>query len=161
MRESLRQAVRIRYNFCCGYCGVSETNIGAKMTVDHFLPRSLGGDDSFDNLVYCCHACNEFKGEYWQTEPDLRLLHPPFDDLIEHYQEQKDGIILALTERGANHIRRLRLNRPELIAFRLEQQDIASTRALCQNLENLVAELRQEVAANNNTIGRVFGGSEP
>ncbi|MBC7798099.1 MAG: HNH endonuclease, partial [Pyrinomonadaceae bacterium] len=46
------------------------------MTVDHFLPRSLGGDDSLDNLIYCCHACNEFKGDYWQPNSPRRILHP-------------------------------------------------------------------------------------
>ena len=73
MRRASRQSVRVRYDFRCGYCGVSETNIGAEMTADHFLPRIHGGDDSLDNLVYCCHACNEFKSDYWTTEPDFPL----------------------------------------------------------------------------------------
>src|SRR5689334_21076024 len=115
MRSELRQQVQRRYDFRCGYCGVRETDAGAKLTIDHFEPRALGGDDSLDNLVYSCHACNEFKGDYWQTEEDLRLLHPVLDDRTEHYQEQPDGTLTALTERGANHIVVLHLNRPELI----------------------------------------------
>jgi hypothetical protein len=157
MRESLREAVRVRYDQRCAYCGVSETNIGAKMTIDHFQPRVEGGHDSFDNLLYCCHACNDFKREYWHTDLNLRLLHPPFDDWTQHYKEQDDGTVLTLTERGANHIKVLRLNRPQLIAFRLEQQDIAAIRAHCRHLENLMAQLRQEETNNNNRIGRVFG----
>lgn len=134
MRRALRQSCRLRFNFRCGYCGVSETNIGAEMTTDHFLPMVRGGEDARDNLVYCCHACNEFKGDYWQVVPDLSLLHPLLDDLGLHYIEQDDGTLLALTERGANHLQTLRLNRPELIAFRLEQNEIALLHQLNQTL---------------------------
>jgi hypothetical protein len=143
MRRALRQSVRARYDFCCGYGGVSETNMGAEMTLDHFQPRIHGGEDGRDNLVYCCHACNEFKGDYWQTEPDLRLLHPLLDDLALHYREQDDGTLLALTERGANHLRALRLNRPELVAFRLEQKEIALMRHLNQILRQQLQEAHQ------------------
>ena len=53
---SLRQL----YRFRCGYCGVSETEAGAELTVDHFQPRSVQGADTVANCVYCCHACNAF-----------------------------------------------------------------------------------------------------
>ena len=157
MPRSLRDTVRTRYNFCCGYCGVSETNVGAKMTVDHFLPRSQGGDNSIANLVYSCHACNEFKGDYWHTEPNLRLLHPGLDNMAEHFHEQDNSIFHAFTTRGANHIKILQLNRSELIAHRLEQQDIATVRARCRNLENYLAEMEQAEEANSTVIGRLFG----
>ncbi len=117
--------------------------MGAEMTVDHFLPRNHGGDDSLDNLVYCCHACNEFKSDYWRLEPDLRLLHPLRDDLTLHYREQEDGTLVALTERGASHLQTLRLNRPELIAYRLEQKAIAFSRQLNQTLRRQLQEAQQ------------------
>lgn len=56
------QIVRERYSNCCGYCGVSETDAGGELTVDHFRPLSAGGDDSDDNLVYACIRCNQYKG---------------------------------------------------------------------------------------------------
>lgn len=143
MRRTLRRVVREQYDFRCGYCGVSETNIGAEMTVDHFLPRIRGGDDSLDNLIYSCHACNEFKGDYWHDEPALRLLHPLLDDLAVHYHEQADGTLLARTERGAVHIQTLQLNRPKLIAFRLEQREIVQLRQLNQTLRQQLQEARQ------------------
>jgi hypothetical protein len=157
MRRSSRDTVRVRYNLRCGYCRVSETHIGAKMTVDHFLPRIHGGDDSLDNLVYCCHACNEFKGDYWQTDPDLRLLHPLLDDTAKHFQEQDDNTLQALTERGVNHIKILQLNREELIAHRREQHDIAAVRARCKMLEEYIAGLEQTEEANDAMIGQLFG----
>jgi HNH endonuclease len=47
-------AVRQRYQYRCGYCGVSETDTGGELTVDHYRPVTAGGDDSDDNLIYCC-----------------------------------------------------------------------------------------------------------
>ena len=58
MRNELRQSVQSRSRFQCGYCGVIETEAGAKLTVDHFQPRTQDGGDDLDNLVYACHACN-------------------------------------------------------------------------------------------------------
>jgi 5-methylcytosine-specific restriction endonuclease McrA len=84
VRVSVRRLIRQRYAFRCGYCGTSENEVGAELTIDHFRPRSEGGTDSPENLVYCCHACNEFKGDYWQPDSVERLLHPEQDDLSQH-----------------------------------------------------------------------------
>ncbi|GAC1310560.1 MAG: hypothetical protein NVSMB27_47490 [Ktedonobacteraceae bacterium] len=84
MRASLRQRIRVLYHYCCGYCGVRESDAGAELTIDHFQPRSVGGADVLENLVYCCHGCNEFKGDYWQEHEDLRLLHPLREDVAAH-----------------------------------------------------------------------------
>jgi 5-methylcytosine-specific restriction endonuclease McrA len=59
-----RDRIRERYGFRCGYCGVHEDEVGALLTLDHFHPRARGGSDTEDNLVYCCHACNEYKGDW-------------------------------------------------------------------------------------------------
>ena len=61
MRQDQRDALRHRFEFRCGYCGVTERDVGAELTVDHFQPRSRGGLHEADNWVYCCHPCNEFK----------------------------------------------------------------------------------------------------
>jgi len=66
MTPQQRLAVRERFGFRCGYCGVHESQEGAELTIDHYQPRSRGGTDEPDNLVYCCHACNSHKGDYWQ-----------------------------------------------------------------------------------------------
>jgi hypothetical protein len=36
MRPEIRDALRQRYGFRCGYCGVRETDAGARLTLDHF-----------------------------------------------------------------------------------------------------------------------------
>ena len=32
----LRRTVRTLYGFSCGYCGVTETEVGSFLTIDHF-----------------------------------------------------------------------------------------------------------------------------
>ena len=41
----------------CAYCGSS-----AKLTVDHVLPVSRGGDNAIENLIPACLTCNLKKG---------------------------------------------------------------------------------------------------
>jgi 5-methylcytosine-specific restriction endonuclease McrA len=52
-----RRGVLRRDNQRCGYCTNSAT------TIDHILPRSRGGADSWENLVACCLRCNNVKGD--------------------------------------------------------------------------------------------------
>jgi hypothetical protein len=118
MRPDEREALRVRFGSRCGYCGVSDVDVGSELTVDHFQPRSHGGGDEPDNWVYCCHACNEYKGDYWQPESPEHILHPLRDDLTEHIAERDDGTLEALSESGVFHIQRLRLNRPRLVTNR-------------------------------------------
>jgi HNH endonuclease len=122
MTAAERVALRQRYNFCCGYCGVSETDVGAALTTDHFQPISRGGEDTPANWVYCCFACNTAKGDYWQPTSPQRILHPLRDNLNNHVAVQEDGMLLDLTETGRFHIQQLRLNRPALVAHRLEKR---------------------------------------
>ncbi len=42
-----------RDNEECVYCGSTK-----QLTLDHVIPRSRGGSNSWDNLVTCCHNCN-------------------------------------------------------------------------------------------------------
>ena len=42
----------------CVYCGLT-----SGLTIDHLIPRSRGGDDSADNLVFACQSCNASRGE--------------------------------------------------------------------------------------------------
>ena len=140
-----RQALRERYRFRCGYCGVHESDAGAELTVDHFQPRARGGTDSIDNLVYCCHACNEFKGDYWQPESPCRLLHPLHDDPASHLSLSDDGKLSGLTETGAFHIRRLHLNRPALVARRVREQRLRIVRLAQEAMLRQLADLQVEV----------------
>ncbi|MEW6210530.1 MAG: HNH endonuclease signature motif containing protein, partial [Acidobacteriota bacterium] len=65
MKQDIKESVRRAYDFRCGYCGVREEEAGSELEVDHFQPRSTGGGDDLENLVYCCTTCNRFKSDYW------------------------------------------------------------------------------------------------
>lgn len=55
--KRLRYEVLRRDGFKCGYCHASEV----LLTVDHVIPRSLGGSDAPGNLIACCDDCNTGK----------------------------------------------------------------------------------------------------
>lgn len=147
MRPEQREALRRLYNFRCGYCWVSEVESGAALTVDHFQPRSHGGTDHLENLVCCCHACNEFKGDYYQPDAIARILHPLRENCSEHLIAHEDGTLQPLTPTGAFHMQQLRLNRPALIAHRLAEQQLQAERQELLALRQRLAELRREEEA--------------
>jgi hypothetical protein len=157
MKESLRQSIRVRDDHRCSYCGVSETDIGSELTIDHIQPQHQGGDDNPDNLVYCCHPCNEFKGNYWRTEPDLSLLNPLLDNMAEHFREQDDGMLLALTDSGTNHLRVLHLNRSELIAHRVLKRFYATREASYKAVEARMEVIEQTLQEILHQINKEFG----
>ncbi len=157
MRKALQQAVRVRDEYRCRYCSITEIDIGSTMTIDHIQPQRQSGIDELNNLVYCCHPCNEFKSKYWQTDPDLRLLNPLIDDMTEHYQEQSDGTLLALTERGTKHIAVLHLNRERLIAHRARNLRYSAREVYVQNVEVHVTDLEEEVRQLRRQLKKLFG----
>jgi len=146
MRPDAREELRRLYQFCCGYCGTSEVSVGAQLTVDHFQPRAHADPDDPANWVYCCHACNEFKGDYWQPDSPYRILHPLRDDLSAHIAEAADGRLHAVTETGAFHIQRLQLNRPQLVAHRLARRIHAEVHRALTAGEQGEAARRQRLA---------------
>lgn len=62
-----RRGVLRRDGNRCAYCGQAAT------TIDHVLPRSRGGQDSWENLVACCLRCNNVKGDRTPAEMGWRL----------------------------------------------------------------------------------------
>ncbi len=146
--RTLRESIRTLYDFSCGYCGVTETESGGPLEIDHFCPRSRGGEGTLDNLVYACPACNRFKGSYWPTpeaSSDLMLLHPQQDDLHTHIKSLSDGKLIGLTKRGWFHIQRLRLNRVQLIGLRLQRAEERRLRQTLEHNERANVRLREYV----------------
>jgi 5-methylcytosine-specific restriction endonuclease McrA len=62
-----RRGVLRRDNHRCGYCG------SAASTIDHVMPRSRGGKDTWENLVACCLRCNNLKGDRTPAEMNWNL----------------------------------------------------------------------------------------
>lgn len=55
-----RENIYRRDGHSCVYCGVSGRD---KLTIDHVIPKSKGGLDTWDNLVSACYSCNSEKGD--------------------------------------------------------------------------------------------------
>lgn len=62
-----------RDNYTCTYCG-SHKNL----TVDHILPKSKGGLNSWENLITSCFSCNSRKGDRTPEQANLKLNFQPY-----------------------------------------------------------------------------------
>ena len=139
-----RQHVRERAGFACEYCGVAETDTGGELTIDHFQPRTCGGTDDPENLLYCCHRCNEYKADYWPGRPDdTPLWNPRREQRDSHLLLLAAGTLFPITAVGEFTLRRLRLNRPPLVAFRLRRRSDAEEQRLLAQLHELLTALEQ------------------
>jgi 5-methylcytosine-specific restriction endonuclease McrA len=70
-----RREVFIRDDYTCQYCGVRSGDL----TIDHIVPRSRGGQHTWENLVSACKACNHRKGGKSLSESRMRLRSDPFE----------------------------------------------------------------------------------
>jgi 5-methylcytosine-specific restriction endonuclease McrA len=72
-----RQRIFKRDNFKCAYC-----NSQKNLTIDHILPKSRGGDNSWTNLITCCRNCNRYKDNKTPEEAGLKLKIRPYEPSI-------------------------------------------------------------------------------
>lgn len=84
-----RRAIWKRDNYICQYCGCRPP--ADECTLDHVLPRSLGGETSWTNCVLACYQCNSQKANRlpedairpkdkkkpWNGPSPMRLLKTP------------------------------------------------------------------------------------
>lgn len=68
-----RRNVLHRDGHTCQYCGYA----GEDLTLDHVIPKSRGGDDSWENIVTACVRCNIKKGNRTPEEAGLTLRQRP------------------------------------------------------------------------------------
>ena len=81
-RKLTRQEVFLRDNFTCQYCGKKTR----ELTLDHVIPRHLGGGHTWDNLVSACKACNYRKAGRHPKDAALKLLRRPSPPpAVNHY----------------------------------------------------------------------------
>lgn len=79
-----RRGVLVRDNYTCIYCGIRPGAIiknkvvaRSDMTVDHILPRSRGGKDTWTNTACACADCNHRKSDKLPNEAGLKLRWEP------------------------------------------------------------------------------------
>jgi hypothetical protein len=52
------EKVKLKTGQRCNYCGVL-----GKLSLDHIVPKILGGFDEAENLIFACQSCNSSKGK--------------------------------------------------------------------------------------------------
>jgi 5-methylcytosine-specific restriction endonuclease McrA len=67
-RRISRRALFARDGWRCQYCGST-----GRLTLDHVVPRSRGGDSVWENVVASCAPCNLRKGD---RLPEEAHMHP-------------------------------------------------------------------------------------
>lgn len=98
-----RRAIWKRDAHTCQYCGVKPPH--DECTLDHIVPKSLGGETSWTNCVLACYRCNfqkadrrpeeafkprdKEKARRWRGPSPMRLLKEPVKP---EYSVIKDGI---------------------------------------------------------------------
>ena len=82
-----RKNILERDRHSCQYC----SKRGEQLTLDHIVPKSRGGADSWENLVTACMRCNVRKGNRTPREAEMELLSQPrkphsslYFELIKH-----------------------------------------------------------------------------
>ncbi|MEB3828809.1 HNH endonuclease [Phormidium sp. CCY1219] len=68
-----RRNILHRDGHSCQYCGCT----GEDLTLDHVIPRSRGGGDTWENLVSACVRCNVKKGNRTPDESKMPLMKNP------------------------------------------------------------------------------------
>ncbi|BAU66341.1 HNH endonuclease [Stanieria sp. NIES-3757] len=68
-----RRNVLERDRHTCQYCRAKNE----QLTLDHVIPRSRGGGDTWENLVAACVRCNVKKGSRTPKEANMALLTQP------------------------------------------------------------------------------------
>ncbi len=71
-----RRNLMFRDGFQCQYCAKRPPL--RDLNIDHVIPRSRGGADTWENLVTACRVCNLKKGWKLPEEAGMRLARRPF-----------------------------------------------------------------------------------
>jgi 5-methylcytosine-specific restriction endonuclease McrA len=74
-RALSRKNILMRDRHTCQYCLKSAP--GVVLTLDHVTPRSRAGETTWENLVACCHGCNNRKGSRTPEEAGMKLARQP------------------------------------------------------------------------------------
>jgi 5-methylcytosine-specific restriction endonuclease McrA len=71
-----RYNVFVRDRFRCQYCG--ERFAASGLTHDHVVPRSRGGESTWENVVAACCECNGRKDNRTPREAGMALVSKPY-----------------------------------------------------------------------------------
>lgn len=72
-RKLSRREIFLRDRYTCQYCGAQ----ARELTLDHVVPRHMGGRHDWENLVSACVRCNHHKAGRTPQEARMHLPRPP------------------------------------------------------------------------------------
>jgi hypothetical protein len=120
----LVRQVRAHFADRCAYCQTSESFTTSIFEIEHIIPRSAGGQETFENLCLACPSCNRFKssrmvGRDPLENADVALFHPHQHEWSDHFAWSADGTeVLAKTPTGRATVAVLRINRVQVVRVR-------------------------------------------
>jgi 5-methylcytosine-specific restriction endonuclease McrA len=97
--EATKQSVRERAKYLCEYCHSLELLSANRFTIDHIVPRSLGGSDDIDNLALACRRCNERRYNFVagidpETKEIVPIFNPRQQQWADHFVWTLDGAVI-------------------------------------------------------------------
>ncbi len=116
VNHAVRQQIRERAGFVCEYCHSPERLSANRFTVEHLMPRSLGGSDDLINLALACRRCNERRSNFLvgvdpKTKERESLFNPRIQAWNDHFVWLDRGAVIGgISAVGRATIARLDLN---------------------------------------------------
>jgi 5-methylcytosine-specific restriction endonuclease McrA len=89
-----RREIFMRDSYTCQYCGRRTSDL----TLDHVVPRSRGGEHTWENLASACRACNHRKGGKSVHEARMALKRQPFEPSPGRYYAIERRLEQSITE---------------------------------------------------------------
>ena len=89
-----RSNILIRDKNQCQYC--TKYFASEHLTLDHVIPKSRGGKNTWENLVAACKKCNQKKGCRTPQEANMNILQKP--------KKPKDSLLKAIKENQRSHL---------------------------------------------------------
>jgi len=123
--KKIKSLVRTRANHCCEYCQYLENYSPQSFSMEHIIPLHDGGENTLSNLALSCQGCNNHKHIKTSVLDEVSqkivpLFHPRNDTWKEHFRWNENfSEIEAITDIGRVSIKTLKLNRSNLINFRI------------------------------------------
>lgn len=91
--------VHIRDGYTCQYCGAKVAK--NKATIDHVIPKDLGGKNGWENTVCSCFSCNNKKENRTPSQAEMSLKRLPYTPTIMEFLLRKikqEGLAEVLKE---------------------------------------------------------------
>lgn len=120
----LKKQVTQRAQGCCEYCRNQLRFTNQSFSVEHIIPKALGGKTTLDNLALSCQSCNNHKYDKIQGKDPLTgeivsLYHPRQHEWKHHFAWNDDcTLIVGLSPTGRATVITLQLNKSGLINLR-------------------------------------------